>query len=149
MVIRRAEKSDISEMVELLCELFSIEDDFTIDRQKHAWGLHLLLENLDAIVLVATQEERVIGMASVQPLVSTAIGESVGLIEDVVITSAFRGNGIGKRLLEVLIEESEKVGLKRLALGADHRNHSAIAFYQKHGFTTSHMGMMYYLPRVP
>lgn len=142
-MIRRAEISDITEMVELLCELFAIEDDFTIDREKHRRGLTLLLDNPDSIVLVALQEDRVIGMASVQPLISTAIGERVGLIEDVVIMSCFRGRGIGKNLMERLIEETQKAGMKRLALGADERNHKAIAFYQTLGFTTSHMGLMY------
>lgn len=110
MTIRRAKRSDISAMVELLCELFAIEDDFVIDRQKHERGLNLLFNTPDAIVLVVEHEDKVIGMASVQPLVSTAIGECVGLIEDVVIASRFRGNGIGKNLMERLIDETEKVG---------------------------------------
>lgn len=143
MRIRKAAISDIPVMVELLCELFAIEDDFTIDRQKHALGLTLLLENPDAVVLVIEEENSVIGMASVQPLISTVIGERVGLIEDVVIASRFRGNGFGKQLIERLIEETEKMGMKRLALGADARNVGAIEFYKKLGFLTSHMGLMY------
>jgi ribosomal protein S18 acetylase RimI-like enzyme len=143
MNIRRATYNDIPAMANLLRELFSIEDDFTIDLEKHSLGLKLLLDTHGAIVLVAQEEESVIGMATIQKLVSTAMGEYVGLIEDVVVSESYRGRGIGKRLLEALIAESEKAGLKRLALGADHRNHNAIAFYQKYGFTTSHMGLMY------
>ena len=143
MRIRRAQLSDLPIMVELLCELFAIEDDFTIDRAKHVRGLTLLLENPDAIVLVVENENYVIGMASVQPLISTAIGERVGLIEDVVIASRFRGKGLGRELIERLIDETQKAGMKRLALGADERNAGAIEFYKKFGFTTSHMGLMY------
>lgn len=142
-MIRRAERSDIATMVELLCELFAIEDDFAIDRQKHSLGLTLLLENPDAVVLVIEEKNGVIGMASVQPLISTAIGERVGLIEDVVIASRFRGNGFGKQLIERLIDETQHAGMKRLALGADERNEAAIEFYKKFGFATSHMGLMY------
>jgi ribosomal protein S18 acetylase RimI-like enzyme len=149
MNIRRATYDDISEMVNLLSELFAIEDDFTIDSKKQKRGLELLLDTESAIVLVAQEEERVIAMATIQKLVSTAIGEYVGIIEDVIVSETHRGRGIGKSLLEALIAESEKAGLKRLALGADHRNLAAIAFYQKHGFSTSNMGLMYYLPRVP
>lgn len=143
MRVRRAKRADVSAMVELLCELFTIEDDFTIDRPKHERGLNLLLENPDAVVLVVEHEDKVIGMASVQPLISTAIGERVGLIEDVVITSAFRGNGIGRGLIQTLINETQQAGMKRLALGADERNLGAIEFYKKFGFTTSRMGLMY------
>lgn len=142
-MIRRAKEGDIPVMVDLLGELFAIEDDFTIDREKQSRGLKLLLENPNAIVLVALAEDRVVGMASVQPLVSTAMGERVGLIEDVVIASRFRGNGIGRGLMERLIDETQKAGMKRLALGADHRNAKAIEFYTKLGFSTSHMGLMY------
>jgi GNAT superfamily N-acetyltransferase len=143
MMIRRAIYNDIPTMVNLLSELFSIEDDFTIDTEKQLHGLKLLLDTQSAILLVVESDSRVIAMATLQTLVSTAMGENVGLIEDVVVTKSHRGNGIGKRLLEALIIESEKAGLKRLALGADHRNHAAIAFYQKHGFAMSHMGLMY------
>jgi ribosomal protein S18 acetylase RimI-like enzyme len=143
MNIRRAFYEDIPAMANLLRELFTIEDDFTIDIEKHSHGLKLLLDTHGAIVLVAQEGENVIAMATVQKLVSTAMGEYVGLIEDVVVSESYRGRGIGKRLLEALIAESAKAGLKRLALGADHRNLAAIAFYQKHGFTTSNMGLMY------
>jgi ribosomal protein S18 acetylase RimI-like enzyme len=143
MMIRYASYNDIPVMVNLLSELFAIEDDFVIDREKQSRGLKLLLDTESAIVLVAHEEDKVVGMASVQKLVSTAMGEYVGVVEDVVITKGYRGQGIGKRLLETLITESDKAGLKRLALGADHRNTNAIAFYHKYGFTTSHMGLMY------
>jgi GNAT superfamily N-acetyltransferase len=130
-------------MANLLSELFAIEDDFVIDVEKQSRGLKLLLDTQSAIILVTQEGENVIAMATVQKLVSTAMGEYVGIIEDVVVSESHRGRGIGKRLLETLIAESEKAGLKRLALGADHRNHSAITFYQKHGFTVSHMELMY------
>ena len=145
MKIRYACSDDISAMTNLLCELFAIEDDFIIDLEKQSRGLMLLLDTPGAIVLVAQKDDCVIGMASVQTLISTAMGEYVGLIEDVVVNEAYRGRGIGKLLLEALIAESEKMGLKRLALGADHRNYNALAFYKKQGFTASHMGLMYRL----
>lgn len=142
-MIRRAEISDIPMMVELLCELFTIEDDFTIDREKHFRGLKLLLENPDAVVLVVQQQDRVIGMASVQSLISTVIGERVGLIEDVIVHELYRGKGIGKRLMETLLIETQKAGMKRLALGVDKRNSSALSFYRKFGFSLSNMGLIY------
>jgi ribosomal protein S18 acetylase RimI-like enzyme len=145
MSIRRPADTDIPAMANLLSELFAIEDDFKIDIQKHSRGLKLLLETPSAIIFVAQEDNGVVGMATLQTLLSTAMGDYVGLIEDVVVHETYRGRGIGTSLLEALIAESEKAGLKRLALGADHRNTNAIAFYQKKGFTASHMGLMYRL----
>lgn len=145
MIVRRADYKDIPEMADLLSELFAIEDDFTVDIEKQSYGLKLLLDTPNATILVAEDNERVIGMVSMQSLVSTAIGESVGLIEDMIVTQAYRGKGIGSSLLEALIAESAKKNYGRLTLGADSRNSAAIAFYQKYGFTTSHMGLMYRL----
>jgi len=143
MIVRRANYKDIQEMSSLLSELFAIEDDFIVDAEKQSCGLKLLLDTPNAVVLVAEEDERVIGMVSMQSLVSTAIGESVGLIEDMIVTQAHRSKGIGSSLLEALITESAKKNYGRLSLGADNRNSGAIAFYQKYGFTTSHMGLMY------
>jgi ribosomal protein S18 acetylase RimI-like enzyme len=143
MIVRRADYNDIPEMANLLSELFTIEDDFTVDVEKQSYGLKLLLDTPNAVVLIAESDERVVGMVSMQSLVSTAIGEGVGLIEDMIVTQSYRGKGIGSRLLEALIAESAKKKYGRLALGADNRNNGAIAFYQKYGFTISHMGLMY------
>ncbi|MCX6074898.1 MAG: GNAT family N-acetyltransferase [Campylobacterales bacterium] len=144
MTIRQANYNDISAMAQLLSELFTIEDDFVIDTNKQICGLQLLLQHSDTIVLVAETSEHLIGMVSMQPLISTAMGEWVGLIEDMIVTSDFRRMGIGKLLLGAMIEESKRLGYGRLALGADIRNESAIAFYRTFGFETSNMGLMYF-----
>ncbi len=145
MIFRFATYNDIPEMSNLLSELFTIEDDFTIDTEKQSRGLKLLLDTPSATILVAETDKHVVGMISMQELVSTAIGESVGLIEDMIVTQLHRSKGIGSRLLEALIAESVRKKYGRLALGADSRNSAAIAFYQKYGFTSSHMGLMYRL----
>ena len=130
-------------MVALLAELFAIEDDFTVDPARQHRGIETLLATPDATVLVAEQKGKTVGMATMQRLVSTAVGAPVGIIEDVVVQKGCRGNGIGQALIEALIIRSESQGYGRLAVGVDQRNRSAIPFYEKMGFATSHMGLMY------
>lgn len=130
-------------MADLLGELFSIESDFSIDTITQNRGLKLLLEDRESVVLVAQNKNCIIGMVSVQPLVSTAMGGRVGLIEDMIVTSEHRGRGVGKLLLGSLIDESKALGHLRLALGIDLRNQQALAFYRTFGFESSHMGLMY------
>lgn len=147
--VRLAYSEDIPLMVTLLSELFTIENDFTIDAQIQTHGLELLLQNSHSIVLVAETDRGVIGMITLQRLISTAMGTYVGTIEDVIVTQEYRGSGIGTKLLDAAINEADERGCSRLALSVDLRNTKAIEFYKNKGFDTSHMGLMYYLPRVP
>jgi len=143
MIIRKAVSADVEMMSELLSELFSIEDDFKIDTEKQSQGLRLLLEHSDSLLLVAEYEERIVAMVTLQPLISTATGGKVGLVEDFVVTESMRSQGIGKKLFAALIDESSQRGYGRLSLGADNRNTRAISFYKRFGFVASHMGLMY------
>lgn len=143
LTIRLAYSDDIPAMVELLSELFAIEDDFTIDGDKQSRGLELLLQSPQSVILVAEIQNSIVGMISLQRMISTAIGEYVGIIEDVVVHESNRGYGIGTKLLETAIDEAGRREWGRLALGVDLRNTKAIGFYQKYGFETSKMGLMY------
>lgn len=142
-MIRMAYSDDILPMVDLLAELFTIEDGFTVDAVNQTRGLELLLQNPQSVVLVAEMQNRVVGMITLQRLISTAVGEYVGIIEDVVVSTAKRGKGIGNKLIQAALDEADGRGWKRLALAADRRNSKAIAFYQKKGFQISPMGLMY------
>jgi len=143
LTIRLGYSDDIPAMVKLLSELFAIEDDFTIDADKQFRGLELLLQSPQSVVLVAEIQNNIVGMISLQRMISTAIGEYVGSIEDVVVSESHRGHGIGTKLIEAAIDEAGRKEWGRLALGVDLRNTKAIGFYQKYGFETSHMGLMY------
>ncbi|MDP3464796.1 MAG: GNAT family N-acetyltransferase [Sulfuricurvum sp.] len=149
VTIRKAKSNDVPAMAGLLAELFAIEDDFIIDRDKQIRGLQLLLQYQGSIIVVAEISNRVIGMISMQSLISTAMGERVGLIEDMIVSHEYRGIGVGRLLLGSMIEHAHILGYGRIALGADKRNISAITFYQKFEFEMNNMGLMYYLPRAP
>jgi ribosomal protein S18 acetylase RimI-like enzyme len=147
--IRKAQLHDLKPMAKLLGELFAIEDDFIFDLECHTKALTLLSYSKDATLYVAKSKNRVVGMVSMQSYISTAMGGYVGLIEDMIVTSEFRGRGIGTQLLTALIVESNALGYARLSLAADRRNNAALSFYQTFGFEVSNMGLMYYLPRAP
>jgi len=101
--IRRAAYRDIPALVELLGDLFAIEADFEPDAEKQAAGLRMLLDNPAAgVVFAALAGGEVVGMVSMQILVSTAQGAKAGLVEDMVVSGDYRGRGIGSRLLASL-----------------------------------------------
>jgi GNAT superfamily N-acetyltransferase len=148
MNIRLATEHDIPMMAELLHELFAIEADFTPDYARQARGLHLLMNSDRAVIFVAEVKGEVVGMCTVQVVVSTAAGAEVGSVEDVVVDIEHRGKGIGTSLLHTMEEWAADRGLARLQLLADLDNHSGIRFYRSHAWNPTNLACwMKPLPR--
>ena len=141
ITLRTAKPSDIPQLVELLKELFTIEADFDFDEDKQARGLNLLLKSEKDCILVAEllSDNKVLGMCTVQTLISTAEGGAVGLLEDLVVAADFRHQGIGAKLLAEAVNWAECQGLKRLQLLADKNNLPALNFYQKQGWNSTQL----------
>ncbi len=132
--IRKGRHEDIPTLCRLLQDLFAIEAGFEADEEKQAKGLERLMKREDALVLVAVEGNRVIGMCTVQTLISTVRGGDVGLLEDLVVASSRRGQGGGTLLLERACGWSVERGLSRLQLLADRSNDAALDFYGKRGW---------------
>jgi ribosomal protein S18 acetylase RimI-like enzyme len=141
ITIRPARHEDIPRMCDLLAELFSIESDFVPDREKQVHGLNALLAAPPgkALLLVAVNDGTVVGMSTVQTLISTAEGGQVGLIEDVIVDRKYRSLGVGTFLLEGIVVWSKGAGLKRLQLLADCDNRQALDFYSSRGLTRTRL----------
>ena len=139
MVIRRAAAADVDALCGLLRILFSLERDFAFDAVKARRSLSLLLEREDALLLAAEAEGQVAGMCSVQTLISTAEGGPVGLVEDLVVTEAWRGRGIGRMLLGEVERWAVSRGLTRLQLLTDSGNRPTLDFYDRLGWSGTHL----------
>lgn len=129
--VRVAENTDIEVLIELLRQLFSIEEDFVFDAGKQRAGLELMMRDCNSRrIFVAEAENKVIGMISGQTLVSTAEGGLSVLVEDVVVDEKYRRAGIGKALLKRLDSWAAEKGAKRMQLLADLGNNKALDFYR-------------------
>lgn len=132
--IRLAHSSDLERLTELLGELFSLEADFQVDRERQRQGLTLMLAAPQACVLVAEADRTVVGMATGQLTISTAEGGLALLVEDVVVDAEWRGRGIGRRVLDGLGDWAVAHGAHRLQLLADRNNEPGLDFYRKLGW---------------
>ena len=137
--IRNAEEKDLPCLVELLRELFSIEEDFTFDEERQLRGLRLLLEQPHTCIKVLLQDAEILGMASAQIVISTATGGRSAWIEDVVIRKEHRGQGLGSRLLAALEAWCREQGVNRMQLCADKTNRPALDFYRKKQWNPTRM----------
>ncbi len=84
---------------------------------------------------VATIEDKVVGFAVLSPASKRKVYKGVAEVS-VYVSEAFRGKHIGRKLLKVLINESEKVGLWTLQAGIFSENNTSINLHLKCGFRT-------------
>jgi len=64
-----------------------------------------------------------------------------GIIEDVVVSSDYRGKGIGRKLMEKLLDQAEKENLNDILLFSGHHRTAAISLYKSLGFTLKESGL--------
>ena len=143
MHIELATPGDIPALSDLLSALFSQEAEFTPNPEAQAKGLDQIIGNPElGAVLVAREGGKVVGMVNLLFTVSTALGEKVALLEDMVVSSHTRGAGVGSQLLDQAISFARAQGCKRITLLTDRANEPAQRFYFKKGFVVSSMVRM-------
>jgi GNAT superfamily N-acetyltransferase len=138
--VRPAVEGDLDDLVRLLGQLFSIEADFRPEGARQRRGLARMLEEPSRrLVLVAEAAGEVVGLVTVQLVVSTAEGADSAWVEDLVVDEAHRGGGLGQRLLEEAEAWAEARGATRLQLLADATNVGALRFYARMGWSPTRL----------
>jgi len=145
VAIRKAQFDDLHVMARLLSQLFAIESDFQADFAKQYNGLKLLFDANNADILVAKHKNKVVGMITMQRMISTSEGSYVGWIEDLIIDEEYRKMGVGKSMMRTIMELAHKRGYARIQLAADKENAKALYFYQKRGFRKTNLNVYRYI----
>lgn len=137
---RKAEIEDIAVLCELLWELFSQEVEFTPNKEIQEKALKKIIEDENiGDIFVAVKENKVIAMVNVLYTISTALGEKVAILEDMVVSQNYKNQKIGSSLIEFTLDYLKKNSFKRVTLLTDSDNFNAHNFYKKHEFTKSSM----------
>ncbi len=132
MQIRRAERSDCPRLLELIQELALYErapQEVTVSLEhftESGFG-----ENPVWWAFVAEENGFIHGFALYYIRYSTWKGQAMYL-EDIIVTEASRGKGIGKLLFDQLIEEARERNFKRIVWQVLEWNEPAINFYKKY-----------------
>lgn len=69
------------------------------------------------------------------------VRRKVMLVDEICVEQAFRGHGIGKRMMEEVHALARAFGCTDLQLGVYPQNDAAVGFYQKCGFTIRSIDM--------
>lgn len=142
--VENATMEDVTQMAELLAVLFAIEKDFEIDYNKQIEGITKLLQHNGSTLLVAKDDKKVVGMVTMQELISSAAGDLIGQIEDLVVLPEYRKMGIGSRLInKIRYIALQEHGYKRVQLAADIDNDYALAFYSRRGFKKTNLALFH------
>nr|WP_255307399.1 GNAT family N-acetyltransferase [Muricauda sp. CP2A] len=83
--------------------------------------------------LVAEEDGNILGWAALSPVSSRCVYGGVGEVS-VYISAKSRGKGVGKLLMEQLIEESENAGFWTIQSGVFPENKASIKLHEKVGF---------------
>ncbi len=131
--IRNAKRTDMPRVLALINELALFE------KEPHA--VLVTLEELTQAgfgeqplfhCFVAQVGEEVQGMALVYPRYSTWSGPVIHL-EDLIVTQAMRGTGLGSALLEQVVRYGREKGVRRISWEVLDWNEPAITFYEAKG----------------
>lgn len=92
-------------------------------------------------LVVAVREGRVVGtlQLTIVPGLSRR-GSTRSIVEGVRIHADERGTGLGARLIEWAIDTSRREGCRLVQLTSDNTRTDAHRFYERLGFTASHLG---------
>ncbi len=138
--IEAATLEDLSQLTELVMSLLGEEEDFVPDQIKQEHGIRLILEQPNrGRIFVLRTDHAIIGMVNLLFTISTAEGGFVILMEDVIVHPMHRGQGYGSKLLKYAIEFAREKKFKRITLLTDRIGAESQRFFQKHGFSFSHM----------
>ena len=105
------------------------------------WSEKSLTEEIDnpaACFLVAMQQDEVLGYGGMHTVLGyggmhTVLGESY--VDNIAVFPEFRGHGVGRTLMEALIEKARENGGVFITLEVRTSNLPAIAMYRSLGFT--------------
>ncbi len=84
------------------------------------------------IFIVARDGSKVVGMGMV--FMAPKFGEALGFVENIVVLDSYRSKGLGRTIMELVIDESRKAGVTRLDLTSNPSRVAANALYQSLGF---------------
>lgn len=90
-------------------------------------------KHLAACRLVARANHQIVGWAALSPVSRRPVYAGVAEVSIYIATSA-RGQGVGKKLLHALVEESERTGLWTLQAGIFPENIASINLHRCCGF---------------
>lgn len=142
IAIRAAVLTDIPAIVAMLADdALGAQRESPDDLAPYHAAFRRLADDSNQRLVVAVREKRVLGtlQLTVIPGLSRR-GTTRSIIEGVRIHADERGSGLGTQLIQWAVDESRRQQCQLVQLTSDSSRPDAHRFYERLGFTASHVG---------
>ncbi|KOU06213.1 GNAT family N-acetyltransferase [Streptomyces californicus] len=140
--IRPVTADDLASVVAMLADdPLGAQRESPDDLTPYEEALQRLTDDPNQHVVVAVREGRVVGtlQLTIVPGLSRR-GATRSIIEGVRIHGDERGSGLGTQLIQWAVDESRRQDCRLVQLTSDVTREDAHRFYERLGFTASHLG---------
>lgn len=128
-VLRKIGEEELKDIQELMNQLSTKPTQYPPLKLR---TLELMAKDRNAILMVLRDKKRIIGMATLS--IMNHIRGPVGYIDDVIVHSNYRGQGLGEKISREIITLAKKKKLRRIDLTSRPTRVEANKLYQKLGF---------------
>ena len=156
MNIRRAEKKDIPQIIELLGQVLQIHADIRPDifipgttKYTNDELEQMIKDEMKPIYVAVNENDMCVGYAfcqlKEQPFSNNMVQFKSFFIDDLCVDKSTRGQHIGEQLYEYVKSEAKRMGCYEVTLNVWAGNTSAEKFYEKIGLKTKERQLEYIL----
>ena len=156
MNIRRAEKKDIPQIIELLGQVLQIHADIRPDifipgttKYTNDELEQMIKDEMKPIYVAVNENDMCVGYAfcqlKEQPFSNNMVQFKSLFIDDLCVDKSTRGQHIGEQLFEYVKSEAKRMGCYEVTLNVWAGNTPAEKFYEKMGMRTKERQMEYIL----
>ena len=142
MTIRKAGKIDLAGILTFAREMARMHHELDPyyrppeDYKNLAEDLASELDDPDNLILIAEDDSTPLGYirVAVEEAPTYAAPKKIGVVYDLFVDAARRGQGIGEKLFEEALAWLKSKNIKHIELSVDARNSGAVATWKKFGF---------------
>lgn len=131
MKIRLAKKKDFNEIMRLYEQIWSPGKIIPENMKKLKKTWHNLLKAKYACDLVMEDKKRLVGHVTMRIIPEFWLKGKMGMIDDVIIDKAYRGQGLGEKIMKTMEKLAKKNRVKTLILYTEPYRPAAIKLYEK------------------
>lgn len=148
-VIRQADTYDLEALSRLYAEFHEfhvcgvpdrlLRSDSSRIAELHA-AIQKIIDNKDAVILVAEVDGRLVGLGEVyireDPPNPLKVQHRYGHLQSMIVTEAYRGRGIGTKILEAVEQWAKERSAAEVRLDTWEFKEGPLGFYEKRGYNT-------------